>query len=396
MEGKQNLWTKDFIFISIINFFLMLVMYMLMVTMAPYAVDEYGASASMAGLVSGIFIIGTLLARLGTGRVIESVGSRKILLIGMMLSVIAVGLYFTATNLVLLMIIRFIHGMGLGIASTATGTMIAQIIPPMRRGEGIGYFSMSTVLATAIGPFFGIYLSQHVEFKWLFAFALGLGIIGLFMFFFVERRPEEEGHEVVEDENAPKGIANYIEKRAIPIGIITLLAGVGYSGVLSFLSFFAKEANLVNAASFFFLVYALAILVSRPFSGKLLDRKGGTFVVLPSLVLFAVGLFVLSGTTSGIVLLIAGAIIGLGFGNFQSCAQAIALIGVPIKRIGIATSTFYIFLDFGFGFGPYFLGGIATSYGYRDLYLVLAGLIVVALVLYLLIARKKRPALQPE
>ncbi len=59
MEKKQNLWTKDFIFISIINFFLMFVMYMLMVTIAPFAVEEYGASASMAGLVSGIFIIGT-------------------------------------------------------------------------------------------------------------------------------------------------------------------------------------------------------------------------------------------------------------------------------------------------------------------------------------------------
>ncbi|WOV85786.1 MFS transporter [Sporosarcina jeotgali] len=394
MEKKQNLWTKDFIFISIINFFLMLVMYMLMVTIAPFAVEEYGASASMAGLVSGIFIIGTLLARLATGRVIESIGSRRILFFGLILSVVGVALYFIAHSLPVLLIVRFIHGLGLGIASTATGTVIAQIIPPSRRGEGIGYFSLSTVLATAIGPFFGIYLSQHTDFTWIFIFSLVLGIIGLAMFFFVDKRPEEAPQEVVETKEAPKGLANYIEKSALPIAVITLLAGIGYSGVLSFLSFYAKEANLVGAASFFFLIYALAILVSRPFSGKLLDRKGGTFVVVPSLVLFAGGLLLLSQSHTGLILLVAGAIIGLGFGNFQSCAQAIALIGVPIKRIGIATSTFYIFLDFGFGLGPYFLGNIATAYGYRDLYMILAGLVVVALILYLLIGRKKRPVIQ--
>ena len=394
MEKKQNLWTKDFIFISIINFFLMLVMYMLMVTIAPFAVEEYGASASMAGLVSGIFIIGTLLARLATGRVIESIGSRRILLSGLILSVAGVALYFIAHSLPVLLIVRFIHGLGLGIASTATGTVIAQIIPPSRRGEGIGYFSLSTVLATAIGPFFGIYLSQHADFTWIFIFSLVLGIIGLAMFFFVDKRPEEAPQEVIETKEVPRGLANYIEKSALPIAVITLLAGIGYSGVLSFLSFYAKEANLVGAASFFFLIYALSILVSRPFSGKLLDRKGGTFVVVPSLVLFAGGLLLLSQTHTGLILLVAGAIIGLGFGNFQSCAQAIALIGVPIKRIGIATSTFYIFLDFGFGLGPYFLGNIATAYGYRDLYMILAGLVVIALILYLLIGRKRRPIIQ--
>ncbi len=152
------------------------------------------------------------------------------------------------------------------------------------------------------------------------------------MFFFVDKRLEEAPQGVVETKEAPRGLANYIEKSALPIAAITLLAGIGYSGVLSFLSFYAKETNLVGAASFFFLIYALAILVSRPFSGKLLDRKGGTFVVVPSLVLFAGGLLLLSQTHTGLILLVAGAIIGLGFGNFQSCAQAIALIGVPINE----------------------------------------------------------------
>lgn len=388
-EQKQNLWTKDFIFISVINFFLMLVMYLLIVTIAPFAVNEYGASTSMAGLVSGIFIIGTLIARIATGRIIGKVGSKKILIIGLVVSSVATAFYFAAGTMPLLLANRLFHGMGLGIASTATGTMVAQIIPQSRRGEGIGYFSMSTVLATAVGPFLGIYMSQHFEFTILFMLCLALAIVGLILFFFVNGN-ERVVEPVVQDSVKRRfTISNYIEVKALPIAFITLLAGIAYSGVLSFLSFYAIEVHVVKAASFFFLVYAVIVLLSRPFSGRLLDAKGANVIVYPALLVFAVGMFVLSGVHNGVMLLVAGALIGLGFGNFQSCAQAIALKGIPVERIGVATSTFYIFLDFGFGFGPYFLGNIATTMGYSHMYLLLMGVVVVAFIAFALLVGRK-------
>ena len=51
-----------------------------MVTIAGYAVEHFGASTSTAGLVSSIFIIGTLFGRLGTGRIIGDWGSKNIIL----------------------------------------------------------------------------------------------------------------------------------------------------------------------------------------------------------------------------------------------------------------------------------------------------------------------------
>lgn len=386
---ENKLWTKDFIVISIINFFLMLVMYLLLVTIAPFTVEEYGASTSMAGLVSGIFIIGTLTARIATGVLIGKIGSKRILLIGLVVSVIATGLYFGAVSMPLLLANRFFHGIGLGIASTATGTMIAQIIPASRRGEGIGYFSMSTVLATAIGPFIGIFMLQHYKFSLLFMVSLLLGVSSLLMFFFVNEvsKPSSVKSTVVIEKQ--RGWRSVLEAKAIPISVVTLFVAIAYSGVLSFISFYAKELDLVKSASFFFLVYALAVLVSRPFTGRLLDVKGAKFVVYPALVCFAIGLLLLSQVQSGLLLLVAGAIIGLGFGNFQSCAQAIALKGISVERIGIATSTFYIFLDFGFGFGPYFLGLLAPVIGYSGLYLSLMVLVVAALGVYIFLYRGK-------
>ena len=79
--SKERLWTKDFITVSVINFFIALIFYLLIVTIASYALDTFHTSTSMAGLVSGIFIIGALIGRLITGRIIDDVGSRKILIL---------------------------------------------------------------------------------------------------------------------------------------------------------------------------------------------------------------------------------------------------------------------------------------------------------------------------
>ncbi|HQO64998.1 MAG TPA: hypothetical protein PK528_15420, partial [Syntrophorhabdus sp.] len=83
--NKERLWTKDFIVVSTTNFLIYLVFFLLMVIMASYAVDKYHATTGTGGLVSGIFIIGILIGRLGTGRIIEDVGSRRVLVIGTLL-----------------------------------------------------------------------------------------------------------------------------------------------------------------------------------------------------------------------------------------------------------------------------------------------------------------------
>jgi len=176
---KEKLWTKDFITASVINFLVFLTYFLLMVIIASYAVDKFHASTSIAGLVSGIFIIGALIGRLGTGRIIEDIGSKRVLIVGAIFFIITSALYFAAINLPLLIMIRLIHGIAYGVVSTATGTIVAQIIPNSRRGEGIGYYSMSAILAVALGPFMGIFLIQHVDFKMIFIVTSILAVISL-------------------------------------------------------------------------------------------------------------------------------------------------------------------------------------------------------------------------
>ncbi|THE12237.1 MFS transporter [Bacillus timonensis] len=385
---NQKLWTKDFIIVSSINFFLTFIFYLLVVIIAVYAVDEYGASTSQAGLVTGIFIVGTLIGRLFIGRYIDLIGRKKTLFIGLVLFIITTFFYFVHAGITFLLINRFIHGITLGIASTATGTIVAQIIPPKRRGEGIGYFSMSATLATAIGPFIGLFMSQHTSYQVIFGLCLAIGIIGLLTSFILYVPPIENQTNQIQEQKG-FSIANYVEPKALPIAFVTFAISLCYASVLSFINFYAIEIDLVTAASFFFLVYSIAVLVSRPFTGRLMDIKGANYVMYPAFIILALGMFLLSIAHNSVTLLISGALIGLGFGNMQSCTQAVAIKLTPAHRMGLATSTFYIFLDAGLGFGPYLLGFLVPLTGYSKLYSILSIVALVSIVLYFFMHGKK-------
>ncbi|WP_018393575.1 MFS transporter [Bacillus sp. 37MA] len=389
-QSRPKLWTKDFIIVSSVNFFLTLIFYLLMVTLAVYAVNELDASTSQAGLISGIFIIGTLIGRLFIGRIMDSIGRKRTLFIGLIFFTLTTLLYFVNFGITFLLINRFIHGIALGVASTATGTIVAQIIPATRKGEGIGYYSMSATLATAIGPFIGLYMSQHTSFQMIFSFCLALGIISLITAFFVYVPALEASTKNAETKGF--NLSSFIEPKALPIAFITLAIAFCYSSVLSFISFYAIEIDLVNTASFFFVVYAAAVLASRPFTGRLMDVKGANFIMYPAFLIFGAGMLLLSSADKSITLLLAGFLIGLGFGNMQSSTQAIAVKLTPPHRMGLATSTFFIFLDAGLGFGPYLLGFIIPLTGYSTLYVIMGVVILATTVLYYFLHGKKESA----
>jgi MFS family permease len=391
---RERLWTKDFILLFSINFFLTFIFYLLMVTMAVYAIQEFNASTSEAGLVAGIFIIGEIIARFFIGRKIDVIGRKKVLMIGLVLLTLTTPLYFINLGISVLLITRFAHGVAIGFAGTAAGTIVAQIIPSTRKGEGIGYFSMSIALAAAFGPFIGLYLSQYVSYEVIFSLCLVLGLISLVtaVFLFVpelEKQPETS-------EIRGFQLANYLEPRALPIALITLIVSFCYSSVLSYINFYALERDLVEAASLYFIVYSIVILLSRPFTGRLMDAKGANYVMYPAFFLFAAGMVVLSTATTSLSFLFAAMLIGLGFGNIQSCAQAIAVKLTAPHRMGFATSTYFNALDGGLGVGPFLIGFIIPLIGYSTLYSLLGVFILFTAIPYYFLHGKKDHFLQEK
>ena len=366
---KSKLWSKEFIIIFITTFFVALTFYLLMTTMTIYTIESFNASQSQAGLASGIFVIGSLISRCLSGRYIEVIGRRKMLYGSLFLFFIATLAYFPIGNLALLLVVRFMHGVAFGVATTVMPTVITDIIPSERRGEGISYFSLSPALAMAIGPFLGLYIMQHADYTMIFAVCTVFAVMSIIITLFA-RIPETTMPKARLNSTSGFKWQYYFETSAIPISLVMLLMGMAYSGILAFINSYAMEIHLISASSFFFIIYAVFIIISRPFTGRLLDIKGDNFVMYPALLLFTLSLVLLSQAETGTILLLAGALVGLGFGTIMSCGQAIATKAVPQHRLGLATATFFFCLDLGVGVGPYLIGSIIPIVGFRGMYIV--------------------------
>ena len=376
---KDRLWTKDFINTSIVNFALMMSQYLLLVTMAMYAAGEYNASVGMAGLVSSAFIIGSLIGRLFGGKHITAMGGKKMLMIGSVLIVILTASYLIPMGIYPLIVLRILHGAAMGYAMTATGTIIAQIIPPSRNGEGIGYFSMSVVLATAVGPLIGVSLIAAYGFTSIFLFSFAMAIISLVIGLTVKAPP---GQPSKSTDSGKFKIMDFFEKRAMPISAVMFVMAFAYSGILSYVTAYAESISLIQAGSLYFTVYGITVLLSRPITGPLLDRKGANIVMYPAIIMFAIGLAVISQASLSMAFLIAAALIGFGYGNIQSVTQALAIKVTPPERLGLANTTYFIALDLGLGFGPFLLGYIVPSLGYRGMYMTLAFVVLAGIIVY--------------
>ena len=142
------------------------------------------------------------------------------------------------------------------------------------------------------------------------------------------------------------------------ISLVSILVGFAYSGVIGFMAAYTKDLNLILAGTFFFVVYAVVITITRPLLGIVFDMKGENFVLYPCFISLALGIFLLSIAHSTWLILLSAVFVGLGYGTFMSNGQAVTVKIVPVHRIGVATSTYFIALDMGLGFGPYILGAI--------------------------------------
>lgn len=434
-KAEDRIFSSNFMAVSLINLTMMSAYYMLMVTITSYSLNDLKATHSMAGLIAGSMVLGLLAGRFVSGKLLSVLSFRNLLFLGIAEYLVFMGCYLLAKTPEQLLIVRFLSGFGVGLVSTVTGTVVAYILPKDLMGTGISYYSLSTILATALGPFVGLLMMEYFPFTDMFLLCIGAGALSVLMVFGVrvtlpqsfdsktiarhgkgkkiaseekffrdenlarhERKekgadPGRGGEEAyAQTQNnaqkqggrlkAPLSLEDFIEYRAVPISIVVFLCGFGYSSIQAFIASYAEELDLVSAARLFFIVYAAVILISRPITGKIMDKKGPHVVIYPSLLLFALGLFLLSAVHSWWAFLLAGALVGAGFGNFQSTAQALAIKMVPEHRFGHATSTFFIFLDIAVGVGPFLLGFIVAYISYPALYISMSLLSLLCLAVY--------------
>lgn len=385
---KEKLFNTGFITITTINFIVFLIYYCFVVITAKFATSELGANPAQAGFAAGIYIIGTLIARLYIGKKLELIGRKQMLRFGAIIYLITTIAYLISTNIIILDTVRFLNGFAYGTISTAANAIVTAYIPKSRNGEGINYYGLSTSLAAAIGPFIGILLLPIVGFKSVIILAIVLSVmvtVACYLF-------PVQNIELTDDHKKllnSWSLNTFIEYKVLFISIVAFLIGLSYSSVLGFLSIYADNLGLSTAGAFFFVVYALIITLTRPFAGQIFDAKGENAVMYPSFIFLAIGLLTLSYTTTSFMLLLSGALIGLGYGTFMSNGQAVCLKLVESSKVSIALSTYFIGLDLGLGFGPYALGTVHSFLSYSGIYVLCAVLTVAVAILYAIFYKGK-------
>ncbi|HEN4545414.1 TPA: MFS transporter [Streptococcus agalactiae] len=389
MEDK--LFNKHFIGITILNFIVYMVYYLFTVIIAFIATKELGVSTSQAGLATGIYIVGTLIARLIFGKQLEVLGRKLVLRGGAIFYLLTTLAYFYMPSIGVMYLVRFLNGFGYGVVSTATNTIVTAYIPADKRGEGINFYGLSTSLAAAIGPFVGTFMldNLHINFKMvivLCSILIAIVVLGAFVFPVknITLNPEQLA------KSKSWTIDSFIEKKAIFITIIAFLMGISYASVLGFQKLYTTEINLMTVGAYFFIVYALVITLTRPSMGRLMDAKGDKWVLYPSYLFLTLGLALLGSAMGSVTYLLSGALIGFGYGTFMSCGQAVSIKGVEEHRFNTAMSTYMIGLDLGLGAGPYILGLVKDGFlgagvqSFRELFWIAAIIPVVCGILYFL------------
>lgn len=383
---EDQIWNKTFYLILFVSFLMFLSMYMLLPTLPLYA-QTLGGNETVAGTLVGIFTISAVLVRPWFGNLLDQRGRKVILIIGASILLVAVLAYHLAFSIITLLALRVVHGVGWGASSTATGTMASDVIPAVRRTEGMGYYGIAATIAMSLGPALGLYLVKYSSYSALFTGAALLAAVGLVGSLFINYELSRESRPRTKIPSV-KGVI--LEKTAIPSAVVLFFITITYGGIVSFLPAYANYRGIENIGMFF-TVYALVLLFGRPIIGKLSDRYGARKFLVPGIITIATALLLLTQASSLPIFLLVGVVYGLGFGTVQPILNALVISLSPPERRGAANATFATAMDLGIGLGAVTLGFLAQKIGYVYMYGSSAIMAMLALVMYYALLRKKLP-----
>lgn len=377
MTHPHSLWTKTFIIIMLANAFAFFAFDILLPTL-PLFLSRYGGlDVSQIGIIIGSFTFSAIIIRPFTEVFTNKYGKKKVLVVSILICIFSTLGYYFGTTFSLGLSIRILHGFGFGLAVTILSTLAAEIVPKEKRGEGMGMIGNGTTVALALSPFAGLSLFNSFHPSILFVVAGVSLVIFLTCVCFITF-PENEKEIPYQKSSIFKSL---IEPSAIFPSFLIFLLGICIGGVISFMALYAKELSIEGVAWFYFVNTVSGFLI-RFISGKVFDRKGHAWVLIPSSILNIIGFILLYKATTLSDLLIAALLYGMGTGALFPSLQAWVLNNTTPERFTKVTAMFFNSFDLGIGGGSVLLGLLAAKASYGSIYLVSSIVMVFFLIIY--------------
>ena len=373
---NEPIWKKDFIFLILSNFLMYITYYAILSSLPIYLVSELHASKMQVGVVVGAYTVASVLVRPFSGFALDRFGRRTVFLLALVIYALLFAGYLLALSITAIILLRFAQGLTWAFTTVSGSTIAVDIIPESRRGEGIGYFALSTTLGMSVGPVIGLFICHQWGTVAMFVAGFFISVASLACANAITLRKR-----FVIGKRIPLKWDSMFNKNAIRPSLNVFITMIAYGGLLSFIALYGREIGVLNA-SWYFLVFSAGIASARLTAGKVFDRQGPRMIITLCLVLLIVGFPLLAMAKNAVLFYVSAIIIGFGngviFPTFQSMVNNLA----ETRHRGAANSTLYTAVDLGMGLGMIMAGLIAQNISISAIFWTNAFICVVGLLFF--------------
>ena len=385
-ETKDRLWTRDYIFVCISAFMMSFSFFILVPTLPLYLKDTFGISQALVGVVLSCYVIAVLSVRPLAGFVADTLPRKSVYLASYVVFVSSfLGYFFITQTLALFILLRIFHGFSFGMLTTAGNTLVIDVMPSSRRGEGLGYYGVTNNLAMAFGPMAGLFVIASGNYTLLFLTSLITGSVGLILASLV-RAPRK----ILEKTEFKLSADRFFLKEGLRACFAFFLLAMPYGMTTSYMALYAREVGITHNAGLFFTVMAAGLISSRLHSGKRVDKGFVTETIRLGICiafLGAVGEALLSSVASWsisaayVTYFLTAFLFGYGYGTMFPAYNTLFINLAPNSRRATANATYLTGWDVGIG-GGMLVGGMISESGYLYCYVLGAVFVVIALLFF--------------
>lgn len=382
---KEKLFTKDYTLMLATNFLLVYGFWLQMPIMPFYFQETFMDNKTIAGFVISCYTISALITRFFSGYLLDNFKRKPLFLLAFFVFCNVFLLYTSTDNLPLFCFFRILHGFGYGLSAVAANTIVVDILPNSRRGEGLGYFGLANNFSMAFGPLTGI-LMHNAQFTYHQVFVTGF--VCCFVGFLLSCLVKPKSQILAKKQKLK--LENIVLLNSITGAIAFVCFAVPYGITTNYVMQYAKEINL-EYSNYFFLTMAIGMAVSRIFAGKRVDKG----LIIPTiktglqltLACFACLIFVAISNVHlpwlAISLYYLGALLlGTGYGITFPAYNCYFVSLASKERRATAVSTYLTSWDVGLGIGIFFGGMIADYFGGFDSAYIFGEILIIGAYFY--------------
>lgn len=389
MKKTKSIYTVDVILVMAASFLFMFSVMFVTPLINGYALS-LGADSILAGIITGSMSIVSIFLRPIAGNLVDLYSKYCLSLIGGILILIGVSGYWLVNTSGLLILFRLINGTGFVLATICMTTWLSFLVPRRFVGEAMGFYGLMNALAMAVAPLIAINSYKVIGYRYSMMIASLAAVIMLIMIKFVKN------HAIPQNKLSLKNIKHIriIQKDTIPVALLMLFFSIPYFATQADLVEYVAMRKLSVSVGYFFLIYALSLLIIRIWLKRFFDTIAFGFWFWLSLIAMIIFLISMAFMKNNFIMLIAAVALSIGYGVIYSINQTTALLLSPLDQQGLASSTVYLGLDLGMASAPILGGIIASTIPHFYFYPIMLIMVPFVLVIYFIYRKKLNGAIQ--